>query len=106
MVAVSGGHRHRLNLILHILSVPFFLAGTIGLVIGAVTLNAWLGGASVVVLALVVVVQGRGHALEETPSVPFLGLMAFVIRFSFEQWVTFPRYVLSGTWARTLRDRR
>jgi hypothetical protein len=35
--------------------------------------------------------------------VPFDGAADFVSRFVVEQWVTFPRFVLSGGWRRNLK---
>jgi hypothetical protein len=43
-----------------------------------------------------ILLQGRGHAIEVTRPVPFEGPLDVVARLFAEQWVTFPRYVLSG----------
>ena len=59
-------------------------------------------GASLVAVAL----QGRGHRLEPVPPEPFSGPLNFVSRLFFEQWVTFPRFVLSGGWLAALRKAR
>jgi hypothetical protein len=48
------------------------------------------------------VAQGRGHRLEREAPEPFKGAGDFVSRFIAEQWVTFPRFVLSGAWYRNL----
>lgn len=68
----AGGHRDRLSLLLHIVTVPLF----------------WLGTA--------MLFQGREHAREREAPVPFNGPFDFASRFFAEQFVTFPRYVLSG----------
>jgi hypothetical protein len=47
--------------------------------------------------------QGRGHRLEPETPTPFGGAADFLSRFFSEQWVTFPRFVLSGGWLRNLR---
>ena len=48
--------------------------------------------------------QGRGHSVEAERPVAFRGPFDFVARFFVEQWVTFPRFVLSGGFARSWRS--
>jgi hypothetical protein len=50
-----------------------------------------------------VLLQGRGHRRERETRAPFAGAGDFVSRFFVEQWVTFPRFVLSGGWLRNFR---
>jgi hypothetical protein len=50
-----------------------------------------------------VALQGRGHRLEGVAPIPFRGPIDVVSRIFVEQWVTFPRYVLSGGLARAWR---
>ena len=52
----------------------------------------------------ILVVQGRGHRLEVKPPLLFLSRGDFAARLFVEQWVTFPRYVLSGGFARAWRE--
>jgi len=96
----AAKHQNRLNLLLHIVTVPFFLVGTLILLCAAITVSV----AAVVVGAICMVgalaAQGRGHRLEPETPVPFDGPADFVSRFFVEQWVTFPRFVLSGGWYR------
>ena len=91
-------HRTRANLLVHIVSVPFFQLGTVLLVYAGMRFSgvAALLGAAGMVVALVV--QGRGHRLEPETPTPFDGPVDFVSRFYAEQWVTCPRFVLSGEW--------
>jgi len=49
------------------------------------------------------VLEGRGHARESERPTPFDGPLDFASRFFVEQWITFPRFVLSGGWRRNLR---
>jgi hypothetical protein len=51
-------------------------------------------------------VQGRGHRLEKNAPVPFRGPLDVLARIFVEQWVTFPRFVLSGGFARAWRATR
>ncbi|HEV2112386.1 MAG TPA: Mpo1-like protein [Gammaproteobacteria bacterium] len=96
----AGYHRNRNNLLLHIFAVPLFWLGTVLLVMGLTGL-AWrplTAGAVCIVVSMAV--QGRGHKFELTPPAPFTGPWNFIGRLFFEQWITFPRFVLSGGWAR------
>jgi len=99
----AAKHRDRGNLLLHLVVVPMFQLGTVILVLGAV-LRSPLG---VVVglagLAAAIVLEGRGHAREPERPTPFAGPLDFASRFFVEQWITFPRFVLSGGWRRNLR---
>ncbi len=92
----TDGHRDRRNLALHAATVPMFLAGTCTLAFHP------LAGAGLMLAALVA--QGRGHKLEATAPVPFEGPLDVVKRFFAEQWITFPRFVLSGAFAKAWRD--
>jgi hypothetical protein len=99
----AAGHRDRVSLLLHIVTAPLFWMGT------AMILWAIVGGsagAAVSGLALwlaALLAQGRGHAREREPPVPFDGPLDFASRFFVEQFVTFPRFVGSGGWLRAWR---
>lgn len=99
-------HCAQYNLLLHIVAVPLFLAGNIELVV-ALLRGTWtvaLGGAIAMVLS--VALQGRGHKREPVPPEPFTGPRNAVSRILLEQWVNFPRFVLSGGWLQALRRTR
>ncbi|MGP1679496.1 MAG: terminase [Giesbergeria sp.] len=97
-------HRSRINLLLHIVLVPLFLAGNVALVAAFVEGSWPVGIAAVVVTVLSVALQGRGHRQEPEPPEPFTSPFNAVSRIFLEQWVTFPRFVLSGAWLRALRQ--
>jgi hypothetical protein len=59
-----------------------------------------LGGLAAMIVS--VILQGRGHKIEVNPPEPFTGPKNAVSRIFLEQWVTFPRFVLSGGWRRAL----
>jgi Protein of unknown function (DUF962) len=93
-------HQSRINLALHVAAVPLFLAGNIGLVVSVVS-QEWLGAVAGAVVTLVsVILQGRGHKLETNPPEPFTGPANAIGRLFFEQWITFPRFLISGGWNR------
>jgi len=97
------GHADRRNLWIHALTAPLFCAGTIA-VIAAPFVDARLGFGAILMLAALAA-QGRGHRIERQRPKPFRGFSDFVVRFFAEQWVTFPRFVLSGAFRRALQTK-
>lgn len=97
------GHRNRKNLWLHVFTVPLFMAGTVAVVTSPFT-GALGAAGGVFAMATAMAVQGRGHRSEETPPAPFLGPFDVVARIFVEQWITFPRFVLSGGLARAMQS--
>ena len=97
-----NGHRDRRNLAVHAASAPFFVAGTCTLLLAPFT-SPWLLMFAVPAVALPIVLQGRGHRLEANRPPPFRGIGDFAARIFVEQWITFPRYVLSGGFLRAWR---
>ena len=95
------GHRDRTNLAIHAVTVPMFMLGTITLLSSAAVGIGGLFG--LVPMIAAVAAQGRGHRMEKTAPVPFNGPLDVLGRLLVEQWVTFPRYVLSGEFARAWR---
>ena len=98
-----AGHRDRRNLLVHALTVPLFQVGTVALVC-APFLGGWLAALGLGAMVGVMAVQGRTHRLEATRPVPFRGPADVVARILAEQWLTFPRYVASGEFARAWRE--
>jgi len=98
-------HQSRVNLLLHIVLVPLFLVSNIALLVAFVERSWLVGIVAVVVMALSVALQGRGHREESVPPEPFISPVNAAARIFLEQWVTFPRFVLSGGWLRALRQR-
>ena len=100
----ASKHRLRRTLLVHLAAVPAFIAGNVALVV-ALSLGMWMAA----VLALAVMVgslawQGRCHRGEPERPEPFSGPVDAVARILLEQWVTFPRFALSGGWARAYRE--
>jgi hypothetical protein len=90
------------NLLLHIVAVPLFQIGTVILLYALIRVSGAAGALAIVCMVVALVAQGRGHKLERETPVRFDGAADFVSRFVAEQWVTFPRFVLSGAWYRNL----
>jgi 2-hydroxy-palmitic acid dioxygenase Mpo1-like len=96
-------HQSRFNLLLHIVFVPLFVVSNIAFLV-AIVQRSWLVGiVAVVVMAFAIALQGRGHRHEPVPPEPFTSPLNAVSRIFLEQWVTFPRFVLSGGWWWALR---
>jgi uncharacterized metal-binding protein len=99
----SRYHQSRANLLLHIVLVPVFVLGNVVLLV-ALTQRSWLAAlVALVAIVVSVALQGRGHRQEAIPPEPFTSPVNAVARIFCEQWVTFPRFVLSGGWYRALR---
>ena len=98
-----GKHRDRTNLLLHIVAVPLFQIAMLALLYGIVARSILAAALGVAGMAVSIAAEGRGHRLEAEPPAPFDGPRDFVRRFVAEQWVTVPRFVLSGAWYRNLR---
>ena len=95
-------HRDRANLLLHIVAVPAFIAGVLAAV-RLLTLGLWTGAlVAFGVSVLAFLLQGVGHKREAEAPVPFDGPLDFIGRVFVEQFITFPRFVLSGQWLRNL----
>ncbi len=100
-----GNHQDRRNLAVHLATVPLFWAGTVGLLASPV-LGPIAAGVGAAAMAVAVGAQGRTHKHEQTAPVPFDGPLDVVQRLFVEQWVTFPRFVLSGAFARAWKATR
>lgn len=96
-------HQSRFNLLLHIVVVPLFLLGNLTLVWAALQSSWLMAVLAFAAMVVSVAAQGRGHAKEPVPPEPFTSKFNAVSRILCEQWVTFPRFVISGGWSNALR---
>src|SRR5262249_31179297 len=99
-------HQNTTNLLLHIVAVPLFIVANVLLIVAVGKVSPGLPALAVLGFVVSVIVQGRGHKMERVPPAPFAGPATVLGRLFFEQWVTFPRFVLSGGWSRTLAHSR
>ena len=97
-------HHSRTNLLIHIVVVPLFWTGNVGLVVALVERSALSGILALGAMLVSVALQGHGHRQEEVPPEPFTSAANKVSRIFLEQWVSFPRFVVSGGWFRALRQ--
>ena len=98
----SAKHQDQTNLRLHIVAVPLFEIAVVTLIAGLAIRSGLAVGLALIGMVAAVVIQGRGHRREHEAPTPFAGPIDFVSRFFAEQWITFPRFVLSGGWSRNL----
>jgi len=96
-------HQSRFNLQLHIVVVPLFLLGNIALLLAVLQGSWFIAALALTTMVVSVVAQGRGHAKEPVPPEPFTSKSNAVSRIFCEQWVTFPRFVISGGWSSALQ---
>jgi hypothetical protein len=99
----TESHHDRRNLALHILTVPLFFGGTVAIAASAFV-NLWLLPAGFAAMLGAMAAQGKGHALEANAPAPFHGPLDVIARIFTEQWITFPRFVVSGGFARAWRE--
>ncbi len=97
-------HHDRANLVVHLVTVPLFLCGTVALPLAAALGTAWLAPVGLGAMVAAVALQGRGHRRERTAPRPFRGPWDVARRIFVEQWITFPRFVLTGALARAWRS--
>lgn len=98
-------HQDKLNLWLHLYAVPAFVAGALGVLLNLIALSLVGVAASLAFVVAAFLVQGLGHRREPVPPVPFDGPGDFLKRVFAEQFITFPRFVLSGGWMRNITRR-
>jgi hypothetical protein len=103
LASYDAAHHNRRNLALHIATVPVFITGTL-LVLAAPAVSLWLLPIGLTAMFAAITVQGKGHAREVQAPAPFAGPRDVIARIFAEQWITFPRFVLNGGFARAWRE--
>lgn len=99
-------HQDRVNLAIHVVMVPVFLAGALGALWTAAH-GHWLWAALLAGLPVAsMAAQGVGHKREANPPIPFAGPGDFLRRILAEQLFRFPMFVLGGGWIRAWRGAR
>lgn len=93
-------HTERANLLIHIVAVPLFDLSWVAFIAAVVGRSPLGAMASIAVATAAFAAEARGHAIESERPIPFAGLRDVAARIFAEQYVTFPRFVLSGGWLR------
>lgn len=96
-------HAERTNLLIHAIAVPVFDVTTVGVVASLVGRWPLAALGCAVIAAGAFAAEGRGHGLEPERPIRFAGPGNALARIFAEQFITFPRFVLSGGWARAYR---
>ena len=97
-IGYSTTHQNRTNLSLHLVAVPLFMIGTLAALYGLIMLSPFAFIIAVLGLMGSLFLQGRGHRCEPVQPEPFSNLWDFMSRIVVEQWITFPRFVVTGGW--------
>jgi hypothetical protein len=103
LASYTASHHDRRNLMLHVVTAPIFMFGTV-CALAAPAISFWLVPAGLLAMFAAIAIQGKGHALEPQTPAPFAGPRDVFARIFAEQWITFPRYVLSGGFRRAWRE--
>lgn len=98
----SAAHQNKTNLLLHIIAVPLFMIATVSGLYALVRLSFFAVVLSVLCFTVSLIMQGRGHTLEPIQPEPFKSGVDFACRILAEQWMTFPRFVLTGGWFKNI----
>ncbi|HHO8493768.1 Mpo1-like protein [Klebsiella pneumoniae] len=97
-----NGYRHthlsRANVLIHLFTAPVFVLGTCAILFAVLTASPLWAVGGLLAAGAAMALQGFGHRLEVNAPAPFTGPGNAVLRILLEQWVTFPRYLLSGAW--------
>ena len=96
-------HQSQLNLWIHIVAVPIFILATLSLISAIFRLDIISAIYAILIMAVSFAVQGLGHSKEAVPSVPFEGPANALTRIFLEQFITFPKYVITGKWYAALK---
>lgn len=87
-------HATRANFVVHLLTAPVFMGGTVAFFWGFCAVSVTLSVAGLLAMIGAVAAQAWGHKKEGQPPAPFTSRTNAFARIILEQWVTFPRYVL------------
>ena len=102
----AQAHQDRRNLLIHIVAVPLFAAGAVSLGASLLALSWSLAVFGLTAMLVGFVLQGVGHRYERNAPPPFASPADFFLRIFTEQFVIFPRFLVSGAWLRSVRARR
>jgi hypothetical protein len=99
----SDKHRNYNSLLIHIFAVPLFWIGALDFIGALLFRGALFGIGGLIMMGISVFLQGKGHEMEKAEPAPFKGPADFAQRILAEQFITFPRFVLTGGWWSNLR---
>lgn len=97
-VGYSIAHQNRTNLYVHLIAVPLFMVGTVAALYGLVMRSPLVLIVATLGCMVSLFLQGRSHKRELIQPEPFTSASNFIYRIFAEQWMTFPRFVVTGGW--------
>ena len=105
----SDRHRNKVNLLIHIVTVPLvwwstflIIGGLLLMLLGVGGLKFWVYAA--VFIGLSLFAQSYGNGMEAIKPKPIGSPKDFAMNAIAEQFITFPRFVLSGDWLRNFQS--
>ena len=106
----SDRHLNKVNLLIHIVTVPLVWIAGIQVVGSLLLMLSGLGGGAfkvlvwaVIMIAVALLAQSHGNSMEATKPGPITDWKEFGLNALAEQFVTFPRFVLTGQWLRNFQ---
>lgn len=96
--------RDRVNLVVHAVTVPLFWIGALRFVSALLFAGLFFALGGVLLMGLCVFLQALGNSREAKPPESYANAWDFLQRVAAEQFVSFPRFVLSGGWWRNLQE--
>ena len=101
-------HRNKANLMIHIVTVPLVWLAAIQVAGALLLMLIGVGGFKILVWAAILIAvalfaQRHGNSMEAVKPPPFTDARDFAMKAAAEQFVTFPRFVLTGGWLRNLQ---
>lgn len=102
--AYPATHRRRINLLIHLVTWPFFVSGVLMILTGMLSLQPDYAIIGLLAAAGATIAQLRSHRFEPQSLRPFDGPFDLMSRFLAEQFITFPRFLFSGGFARAWRE--
>ena len=101
----ADNHRNPTNLVLHVIAVPLFIIAALLILDGLFALSFSSIAIGVIGLIAAMGFQRHGHSLEGQAPEPFADRSDAIKRLLVEQFITFPRFVLSGGWWHAWKER-
>lgn len=98
----GSSHQNKTNLLVHMIAVPLFMVASASALCALVTRSLYTLFVSVLCFNASLIMQRHGHKLEPVQPEPFKNGFDFVCRIFAEQWITFPRFVLTGGWFKNI----
>lgn len=98
-------HQNKGNLLVHVFAVPLIWFSVVMFVYGILKFSLVAVFLGFIAIFVSLILQNIGHKREQNPAVPFENKTDFLKRLLCEQFVTFPRFILTGGWSRNFKNK-